>query len=257
MKKFFFILLIITYSFCPAQNKTNEIILEIKNISADAYFKNDMEGYRQAIDKCEQLLKIDSSNNYAKYYLAYNQFNLVGVLVTDSTKKTEFEKTAMLAESYLQELSTDTILRAESFVVLEGLYTILLNVYPSKKKELMAKVGQCFVTALEADSANPRIYLHSGIFTFFTAKKTGRPVELAIRDYKKALSLFEKNETKNELLPDWGFVETLAFLGRAYEDIGKLDIAEKVYDTALQIRPDFVLINKVFYPLLKKKKGNK
>jgi len=234
-----------------------EAILEIKKISADAYFSNSPALYNKALKKCAEVLAADSSNRYAKYYAAYNMFNYMGLIESDSAKRLVFENYASKAREYLLQLADDSLFCADSYVLLEGIYSILLNVYPSQKNELVPKIGDCFVKGVKADSINPRLYLHSGIFYYFTAKKMKGKTEPAIRDYKKAVELFAKEKPKDELAPDWGFAQTLAFLGRAYDDIGKDYEAEVAYKAALQLRPDYLLVQKVLYPALIKKKNNR
>ena len=247
------ILAILIQSLCYAGDKVKEALIEIKNISADAYYKNDPELFNKALTKCDEILKIDSSNNYAKYYSAYNMFNVIGYIEKDTTKKEILANYITSAENYLHQLSSVRKFKAEATILLEGIYSILVNVYPARKKELTTKISECFIVAIKADSLNPRIYLHSGIYLYFTAKQRKAKTDAAIINYKKALELFNIVKPADKYMPDWGLLETLAFLGRAYDDLGKYKEAELAYTSALKVRPDYVLVSKVLYPALKKK----
>lgn len=123
-------------------------------------------------------------------------------------------------------------------------YALLGSLYGMKAKGFFkgmiygSKSEKAFKKAKEIDSLNPRAHYLEGISFLYKPKQFGGGVEKAIKNFKKAISIFEKRKEEKEII-NWGFLECLMFLGISYEKIDSLEKAENIYKKVLVIDPDY------------------
>ena len=78
------------------------------------------------------------------------------------------------------------------------------------------------------------VQLYAGSRYYFP-KMFGGDLKEAIRNYKKAIELFEKESRTDE----WLYLDALAFLGKSYMRLGETEKAIITYKKALHIAPNF------------------
>lgn len=123
-------------------------------------------------------------------------------------------------------------------------YALLASLYGMKAKGFFkgmlygAKSDRTFEKAKEIDILNPRTLYLEGISFLYKPKEFGGSVQKAIRNFKKAIKIFEEGKGKRGII-NWGYLECMMFLGIAYEKIDSLEKAENIYREVLEIDPDY------------------
>lgn len=123
-------------------------------------------------------------------------------------------------------------------------YALLGSLYGMKAKGFFkgmvygTKSDRAFKKAKEIDSLNPRALYLEGISFLYKPKEFGGSVEKAIKNFKKAIKIFEESKSKRGII-NWGYLECMMFLGIAYEKIDSLEKAKNIYEKVLEIDPEY------------------
>ena len=111
--------------------------------------------------------------------------------------------------------------------------------------------------AILLEKDNPRIYLSKGLFFFFTPVFQGGNTDSAKYYLLKSESLFDSYKPSSIYYPSWGHEEVFAWLGQIAAREGKMDIARKYYNKALEINPKYYWVSKQLIPQLDEAPKNK
>lgn len=101
--------------------------------------------------------------------------------------------------------------------------------------------------SLEKDKSNPTAWIEKGNKDFYMPKIIGGSKTEAIKSYEKAVKLFEMN---NRSHCNWLYLNTLAQLGVAYEEINEKNKAREIYNKILSIEPEFTWVRDALMPNL-------
>lgn len=163
------------------------------------------------------------------YFYALTNYRL-GIFHRRNKKKSKLH--FKLACDLLEKLDWQS---AEKFALLASIYGNLIGLNPLGGMFLGRKVENNFKRAVEADSTNPRVFYLLGLSKLFTPPMFGGGLDKAISNFKKAKTLFEKNE--KEKLINWGYDENLAWLGYAYLKQEEKEKAVEFFKLALKENP--------------------
>lgn len=92
--------------------------------------------------------------------------------------------------------------------------------------------------ALQYGADNPRVQYLLGV-SRIRANKGPEIEEEGLQALLKAELLFveERGSERSDLLPDWGYDQTLLFIGETYRDRGMKDTARAYFNKALEVNP--------------------
>jgi len=122
-----------------------------------------------------------------------------------------------------------------------------LGLTPLKAPVLGPKSLELTELAIKQDKNNPLGYLQFGNGLYYRPKVFGGSKVKAMTYYHKAERLMEASGITN----DWNYLNLLALIGMAYQDMGEADKAEAYYQKALRVEPRFTWVKDELYPLLK------
>lgn len=105
--------------------------------------------------------------------------------------------------------------------------------------------------AIKADPNNFFAYHQQGNMYYYLPSIVGGSKNKAIEYYQKAVSLIEKDKSKTT--QNWNYLSLLVAQAQAYTEIGKNDVAKKIYEKILKIEPNFHWVKNVLYPNILKK----
>lgn len=105
--------------------------------------------------------------------------------------------------------------------------------------------------AIKADPNNFFAYHQQGNMYFYLPSILGGSKKKAIEYYQKAIQLIETDKTKTT--KNWNYLSLLVAYAQAYCEIGKYDVAKKIYEKILKIEPNFYWVKNVLYPEILKK----
>ena len=229
------------FSASPFGQSQNEVdpsglIMEGKNMiqsGVDQWMLNVLLNSRGIF---ERILSIREKDYLSHYYLAYADYRLCIMYLSQKDEKS--------ASKYLDEgvkhLEKSIELKpnfAESQALLASLYGFKIGLKWYLGMTLGPKAGTCFDKAVEVDSLNPRVYLLLGISKYHTPSLFGGGMDKAKLNLLKSIKLYESYSVSDSLLPDWGYEETYAWLGKIYMEEKEYQKAEEQFEKALQINP--------------------
>lgn len=208
----------------------------------NAYLSNDMEKWKQTIDKMniakiKQDVYILELLNYQYGYIAW----CVGNQMEDEAKKYLglAERNIELLEKINNNLS---LLYAYKAAFLG--FRIGLDLY--KAPFLGPKSAEYVRLALQKDEHNWFAHMQYANIQFYMPSVFGGSKTKAIRGYLKAKDLMEKN---NDLsLNNWNYLNLLVTIANAYHDISNLNNTKYYYQKILSIEPEFIWVKDELYP---------
>ena len=238
-------------AFCRSTDLEKQI-LKGKNLLYEAYLKYDELTYMQAYSVFERILSVEPENELATYYLTFAQYRLI-VLAMNRKENDKFDKYYELALKNCKKLESSTTLANEADILKAAILMMKLANAPMQAPILSPTINSTLDKILASDSLNTRALLIKGVMDYNTPAFFGGSVENAITRFNKAITVFESTESdKENLNPDWGYIETLAWLGQAYAKAEKIDKAKETYEKALSVEPNFGWVRGFLLPALTK-----
>lgn len=232
-----------------SQEKIDESITEAIQSVHTADMQSDFKLYMENHAFFERCLAMDANNYLAKYYLAYVEYKLYQSKQADT--KVDVDKYYDTALEYCKSLMNNKKYEAEAGTIMAGLYMMHLAVDQMQAMSLMPKIYEMLDAAEAAPGSHPRALIIKGIMQLKTPAMFGGSVGKAIESFLKAVNQFETDKKDNPI--NWGYEESLAWLGQAYAESNQPEKAREVYAKALKLEPDYKWIKYVLLPALDKK----
>lgn len=173
------------------------------------------------------LSKLDEEKQRAKTYLAYAREDLERYAAMDDCRRSR-------AEAY-----------ESAFVA----YDIKLN--PMKAPFTGLKSLKAGKNAVKSDSLDYFAHIQQGNVQYYMPKMFGGSRKKAIESYKTAWSLMQSNFDR-EGRYNWMYLNLLLTIGDAYKGLKDYDSVRVMYDSVLNLAPDFKWVRDELYPNLPK-----
>jgi tetratricopeptide (TPR) repeat protein len=234
------------------QPLVNDLLKEGKSVSQQAYSSYNKDLLLKAKSIFETAASEDKTNPLPLYYITYTDYKLLEMSLKGSDKE-QFEKYYTEAEKNGLQLSETKGIESEGKTLLAAIYMIKIANNPMSAVSLAQQILDLLDDAERLDASNPRVYIIRGSMKYNMPSMFGGSFEAAADNFRKSVSLFEKEEISDSLRPSWGYLESLAWLGRSYEQLKNYDSAKFIYQKALSIEPEFGWIKYSLLPTLEKK----
>ncbi|MDZ7292152.1 MAG: TRAP transporter TatT component family protein [candidate division KSB1 bacterium] len=199
----------------------------------------------------ERLLAGKKHEALMHYYLGYCDYRLAAYYL----QKPNQEMMRKHLEEAINHLEAAVKLdnkHAEAYALLSSCYGQMIGLEPNLGMTLGPKSGQMMQTALQLAPNNPRVILLNAISTYFTPAMYGGDKEKGLAGFKRAAELFEKEQNKDPLQPDWGHAEAYAWMGVAYLEKNDNASARTALERALAIAPNYGWVKYQLYPKVAK-----
>jgi tetratricopeptide (TPR) repeat protein len=190
---------------------------------------------------------------YALYYLVFVQHWLAlhGRGKNDDALFTLYLPKAITNAEMLIRLRPDW---AEGHLLLSTMYGLKLSTQLTLLFSLGPAIERHVQRAAELSPNNPRVLYVQASAYYIKPGIVGGNIKKAVEYWRRAAQIFEqeRSDTKRRrsLEPSWGYVETLAGLGRALEEQGEMQEARAVFRQALSIEPEYVWVKEELLPNL-------
>jgi len=234
----------------PQPVPVNELLKEGKAIAQQANSSYNQELMLKARTVFEKAQAADTTNPLPLYYITYTGYKL---LEMNLQNKDAFEKYYEGIEKNGLRLSEMKGMESEGKTLLASIYMMKIAGSPMSAVSLSSTIFTLLGEAEKANAQNPRIYLVRGSMKFNMPKMFGGSYTDAADNFRKSVTLFEKEETADSLQPSWGYLESLAWLGRSYEKLENYEAAKFIYQKALSIEPEFGWVKYNLLPALENK----
>ncbi|MFS4417905.1 tetratricopeptide repeat protein [Maribacter sp. 2307ULW6-5] len=211
-----------------------------------AYLTNNKALWEQLVAQERQQYK-KTKNKENLYRLLLAQHGLLGATMADKDEKlfNDHYKTAKNNSKELIDANHNT---ANAMAILTAIYGWEMAYSPYKGMFLGGKSSSTIAEALELDASSPLVWQVYGTSKLFTPETWGGDTKIAQESFEKSVSLYESN--KDQLRENWRYLDALALLGQAYEVNGNKEMAQKTYEKALKIAPDFGWVKYALLPAL-------
>jgi tetratricopeptide (TPR) repeat protein len=197
------------------------------------------------------LKKNNLSENYLyHYYLALTEYQLA---LSKLQRKDKSEAKKYIKDG-LENLEKSIQIKedfSESYILLSSLTALRISITPVLSPFLGPKSSKYLDKAIQLEPNNPRAHLTKGIALLNTPSLFGGDVSKAIKELEMAISLFEKKERQDPLLPDWGGGDAYLWLAHAYFKNGNAKKAIEVATVGINKYPDFLRLKKYLEKLKK------
>ncbi|MFA5849002.1 MAG: tetratricopeptide repeat protein [Bacteroidales bacterium] len=247
MKKLLFTLsLLICFQLLKAQTET---ISHLEEKAYYAYLNSNMALWKMLAPKADKILDFPSDNQEdlikaikLKYGLLYSC--LASKEKDEATFNEYIGKTSDQMSNLLKLFPNSSELLSVSAAIM----SVQMAFSPAKAVFLSAKSGKEISKALEIDSTCALAWRQDASSKYFTPKMWGGDIDEAVKEYEKAVRLFEaQNATK-----DWMYLDAMVWLGIAYSKLGQEAKAKEIFEKALLVEPDFWWVKKNLLPGLSK-----
>jgi len=175
-----------------------------------------------------------SKSNEALFALAVTQYGLLNATMRNSDQEL-FDKYIDATETNLEKLIEADYKSAEAKAMLSALTGLSIAYSSWKGMFLGPKSASLIDEAMEEAPTSALVRKLHGNYLQFTPEMWGGDKVGALAEYKKAVELFEKEDTTH----NWLYFDTLAWLGIALTQQGDKTQAKEVYLKALAAEPDF------------------
>lgn len=253
MKMLFLIFCYAITNMSAAQYKQDEkSLLEGIKLAEKALISYDKGLLLQAKELFEKI----NSNQIALYHQTFCEYKLLEMSMRPGNEYL-FDKYYEKAIAHAEIISDIKELESEGQTLLAGIYMMKIASNPMSAVTLSSKIHSLLDAAQKSNPNNPRSYVIRGIMKFQTPGIFGGSNEDAVKNFSKAISLLERQTDINPSQPNWGYLESLGWLGKSQEKLENYDAAKFAYQKALKIEPGYVWIKHSLLPKLEEKIKNK
>lgn len=246
----------ITPVFPQSENNISDIVMTGKQMITAAYANYSSDKMLAARNYFEQSIREGSNDPVLLYYLTFADYKLLEMSLRQEGKeafKLYYENAAARAE----KLAENKEWSSEARVLQSAIYMMKIASSPMTAVALSPKINGLLDEAEKSDPENPRTYIIRGTMEFNTPAMFGGSKSAAAENFRKAVKIFDRQDTTVNVRPSWGYAESLAWLGRSLEDEGNYEAAQFNYRKALSIDPDYAWVKYVLMPGLEKKMAGK
>jgi tetratricopeptide (TPR) repeat protein len=243
-----------------AQQTSEQQIFVAKKYLDDGITRLVKSPFVNACSTLQKVVAAEPNNQMAMYYLSYAQQWAViyGMTRRDPTLIAENLEQGILNGERLVKARPDW---AEPKVVLSTLYGLKVTINKLNALTYGMKVESLINEALKLAPDNPRVlYVHGNSY-FHKPGIFGGSAKKALEVWARGAALYEREakdriargSTSPVLEPDWGQMETYAWLGQCYEYLGDYKNAQATYKRALTVNPAYTWIRDELLPALEKR----
>jgi len=239
-------------SMSQKNNRLDSLIIENRNNLQAAYDYQDEDKMIESRAAFERLLDKGEEEWLVRYYIGLADYYIGQSFLITANK----EKAKKYIDDGIEQLEECIDLNekfSEGYVLLAHIYGSKISILPISAMTLGVKSSDLISTAKRLEPSNPRIYLVSGISSFFTPKMFGGGEKKAKESLLIAVKLFPKYNLPRLSFPIWGYEETYVWLGRIAEKQDSLQLAKEYYEKALEIKPNYPWVKYKLLPDLKRK----
>ena len=234
------------------QESVNSLIEKGRVLSKEAYFQYNTNQMIEAHSVFEKAYNLDKSNILPLYYETLVDYKILEMSMRQGGDSL-FNKYYENALNNADTLGANKDFSADGKILAAAIYMMKIATSPMSAVALSPKIHSLLDQAQSTNADKPYSYVIRGMMFFNTPKMFGGSFEDALKNFNRAAKLFENDENENTTNPDWGYAETLGWIGRTQEELKNKDAARFAYQKALEVEPDYGWVKYLLLPNLEKK----
>jgi len=249
------ILSVAIFTECKSSNKKNDNVFEepIVNFSKEEYMAFVMNSTRMwegVVKNIETEYNNNPDDPMLLYKLVRSYAGYTNACIGNQDKET-FDKIINNAENYSKALIKLIPKWSKAYALQSAIISSKLAFEPQKGMMLGPKNQKAIEKALKLNDKEPTAWYQMGGNKLHTPEKFGGSISKAIESYLKSIELYEVDSISKE--NNWQYLQSLTWVGIAYDKAGKYSDALNSFNKALEFEPDFGWIKFVLIPDIKKK----
>lgn len=235
--------IVVALSGLPAQGTYREQIYS-------AFINGEINRWVSVINTMEkeQLTGTDKKLELVSYYYGY-----IGYLL-GKKKNAEAEKYIARGEKLIDQVVKSSPRNATAYAFKGSFIGFKVGLNKLSAISLGPESIENVNKALELEPQNTQALIDKANTLYHAPRLFGGDKKEAIKYIRKAISCFE---TGGNVKNNWLYINTIAQLGRMYENQGQYENAAQAYEKALRVEPDFRWVKNEIYPALKAKMKSK
>ncbi|MEM7575611.1 MAG: tetratricopeptide repeat protein [Bacteroidota bacterium] len=239
MKNLFKLLLLSAFYF-PVL-KAQDTIPTHEEITLEAYLKNDLSLWDQAIEQIKTL----PPSLERSLLLAETAYGAAGTVFSEEDR-TPAAAYLEIAQQELEAILEEDKQHASAHGLLSGVLGMCIALDPNQGMRLGQLSGRHANKALRFGSEDPTALREAGGQLLYTPVQWGGDPEEGLELLQRAESLYDKTLAGK----DWRYLNTLTLLGQALSMTEQKEAARSVYLRALALQPDFTYVKYYLLPAL-------
>jgi len=218
------------------------------SLAKEAYLKYDKEMFLEARSFFEKAYESDKSSLFPLYYKTLIDYKILELATTKGDQEL-FDRYYESSLKNAEILSNSKIYSANGKILSASIYMMKIALSSLSAVTLSPRIHSLLDDAQQIDPKNPYSYVVRGIMKYQTPGFFGGSYQDALKNFNYAVKLFEDKQNYS-IKPVWGFIETLAWLGKTHEQLDNKDAAVFTYKKALLSEPEFGWIKYSLLPKL-------
>ncbi len=245
MKKLVLISIIaISYLNVKAQN---ESVINLEEKAYKAYIASNVFMWKKIATEADKFLADSNATVEEQISAIKLKYGFLYCCLSNQDKenyKENIDEITQQANKLLKEKPSSSDL----YTISAALMSIEMAFVPRKGATLEAQSGKYIDKALTLDSLNANAWRQYAGSKYFTPKMWGGDINEALSGYQLAILLYEKEDVSN----NWFYLDSMVWLGIAYEKNGEKEKAISTYEKVLEIAPDYSWVKNHLLPNIKK-----
>jgi tetratricopeptide (TPR) repeat protein len=225
----------------------DSLLRQVKTQIREATDKGSVDALKQARAQAKQATA-GERKALAHYYTALADFRMINQLPEDDEEQRE--QVIEDAISHLKRATDTAPNMADAWALLSGCYGQMMGMNPMQGMSLGPKASDAMKKAKKHGPDNPRVWIIDGTSDFYAPSMFGGDKEQALKKFKKAARLAEKESVQDPLMPSWGHAEAHTWIGIAHMEAERYDPARTAFETALDINPNYDWVKSALLPKL-------
>jgi tetratricopeptide (TPR) repeat protein len=246
------VLIVFSSKTFPQNSSQNALLKKGKALTEQAYASYNQDLFLNARKIFEQIYDSSKTNLLPLYYMTFIDYKLLEMSLRQQGDE-QFNKYYDGAEKNALQIVENKDWESEGKTLLAAIYMMKIAKSPMAAISLAPKIAGLMAEAEKSNPVNPRAYLIDGMMKFNTPKTYGGSFEIAADNFRKAVSIYEKQDTTYTLQPSWGYLEALTWLGRSLDQLDNAESAKFYYQKVLSIQPEYGFVKYYLLPNLEKK----
>lgn len=237
-----FTISIMAVNLCLSAQSVNK---EIENLTCKAYLMNSDIFWNEAIQKSKVLANTHTESPEFQLIYINALYGILYSTLADMDKE--------IYNKYIDETehAIDAFYEANPdngriICIKSGLYGIKMAYYPWKGMFFGPKSAELIAKAEKLNPELPQTSVRKASSEFFTPEAYGGDIKKSMETYQKALGKFESIE--QDLSMNWEYLDALAWSGITQMKNLKYYEAQKTFEKALELQPNFQWIKNVLLP---------
>lgn len=218
---------------------------DLKRLSYLAYLEQDKSSWKSNVALATKAFQADPKSD-TKFQLALTEYGLLNATMKDQDERL-FDAYLDGLETRLEELVKDKTHGSEAKALLSSVYGFKIAYSPWKGMLIGSKSASLLEEAMNEDSKSALVQKMYAGNQYFTPEMWGGDKEKALAAFLQSNRLFEQNQDTD----NWMYLDNLAWIGIIYQEKGMDSEAQKVWQKALAIEPNFHWVSKGLLPGLK------